>query len=127
MEQGGEERTASADSEETPKPSTDDAVSVEEMGVSVQAVTAQSTQEYDLPRETRGVLVTEVDPNGPAYGSIFSLSEGGPDVIQSVEGTVVRTEAELRAALKGAGKGAIVTLKIFNPQAATRIVRIRLQ
>ncbi len=127
MEQGGDEREASADDQETPKPSTDDAVSVEELGVSVQALTAQSAQEFDLPKDTRGVLVTEVDPNGPAYGSVFALTEGGPDIIQSVEGTPVRTEADLRAALKAAGKGAIVTLKIFNPQAPSRIVRIRLQ
>jgi S1-C subfamily serine protease len=73
------------------------------------------------------VLVTEVDPNGPSYGSLFALSEGGPDIIQSVEGTPVRSESDLRAALKAAGKNAIVTLKILNPQAPSRIVRIRLQ
>ncbi len=126
-EQDGDERVASNDDQESPKPSTEDAVSVEEMGVSVQPLSAQLVQEYDLPRDTKGVLVTEVDPNGPAYTSIYSLSEGGPDVIQSVEGTPVRSEAELRSALKAAGKGAIVTLKIFNPQVPARIVRIRLQ
>jgi serine protease Do len=127
MEQGGDEGDSTADAQETPKPGTDDAVSVEELGVSVQALSAQSSQEFDLPKDTRGVLVTEVDPNGPSYGSLFALSEGGPDIIQSVEGTPVRSESDLRAALKAAGKNAIVTLKILNPQAPSRIVRIRLQ
>ena len=49
--------------------------------------------------------MTDVQPNGPAYGTLYPPDEGGPDIIQSVEGKPVKTEAELRDALKAAGKG----------------------
>ena len=40
----------------------------------------------------------------------------------------MRTEADLRSALGVAGKGAIVTLKVYNVRAEqSRIVRVRLQ
>ncbi len=74
------------------------------------------------------MLITAVDPNGPAYSQLFTAEEGGPDIIQSVEGTPVRTDAELRSALSKAGKGAIVTLKVYNPRAGrSRVERVRLQ
>ena len=52
---------------------------------------------------------------------------GGPDIILSVEGNPVRTEAELRKALAAEKPGSIVSLRIYNPRAQTRRVeRIRL-
>ena len=74
------------------------------------------------------MLVGEVDPNGTAYQQLFAPDDGGPDIILSVEGQQVRTENELRAALHTAGKGSIVTLRIYNARAkVARIERIRLQ
>jgi S1-C subfamily serine protease len=59
---------------------------------------------------------------------IFTPEDGGPDVIQSVEGTAVRNEADLKSALKNAGKGAIVSVKLYNGRVQqTRIERIRLE
>jgi serine protease Do len=128
MEQGNDERDADNQEQAQPKPSTDESVNFEELGTTVQALTPQLAQEYELEKEVRGLVVTTVDPNGPAYGQLFSPEEGGPDVIQSVEGTPVRTEADLRAALKSAGRSAIVTLKVFNaPRHESRVERIQLQ
>jgi serine protease Do len=129
MEQSSsEERDAGNEEQEAPKPSTDDAVSFDELGASVQALTPELAQEYELEKDIRGVIVTEVDPNGPAYGTLFSPEDGGPDVIQAVEGTVIRTERDLKSALKDSGKGSIVALKVYNAQAhRTRIERIQLQ
>jgi serine protease Do len=128
MEQGNDEKDADNQQQEQPTPSPDDAVSFEELGTAVQALTPQLAQEYELGRDVRGLLVTEVDPNGPAYGVIFTPEDGGPDVIQSVEGTAVRNEADLKSALKNAGKGAIVSVKLYNGRVQqTRIERIRLE
>jgi serine protease Do len=127
MEQGSDQREADNQDQDQAKPNTEEAVSVPELGASVQAVTPSVAQEFDLARDVRGVLVTEVDPNGPAYEQLFG-PDSGPDVIQSVEDTPVRTENDLKAALKAAGKGTIVTLRVYNgTQQQTRIVRIRLE
>ena len=58
----------------------------------------------------------------------FTPDQGGPDVIQSVEGKPVRTEAELRSALSNPGPGGVVTLRVYNvPAGAARVERIRVQ
>jgi S1-C subfamily serine protease len=91
-------------------------------------VTPQLAEQFELPREFRGVVVTEVDPNGPSCGSLRSPEEGGPDIIQAVEGAAVRTEQDLRTALKAAGKGEIVTLRVYNVGAKqSRVERVRLE
>jgi serine protease Do len=128
MEQTSDERDADNPQDEQPKPSANEAVNFRELGASVQAVTPQLAQEYEMDRDTRGMLVTEVDPNGAAYGQLFGPDEGGPDVIQTVEGTPVRTEADLRAAFKSAGKGAIVSMRVYNAKLQqVRLERIRLE
>ena len=49
-------------------------------------------------------------------------------MIQGVEGTVIRTESDLKRALKEAGKGAIVSVKVYNGQTEqSRVERIRLE
>ena len=106
----------------------DDAVNYDELGISAQGVTTALAQQYDLGDNVRGVLITQVDPDGPSYGTLASPEDGGPDIIQSVEGTPVRTEAELKAALKQAGRGSIVTLKVYHVrQDATTIERLKLK
>ena len=125
--------TDNAAPEETEKQdsaATDDAVSFDELGISVQPLTTAMARELELTAEQRGLLVTEVDPNGPAYQQLFAPDDGGPDIVLAVEGQQVRTETELRAALRAAGKGSIVTLKVYNanPRAKlTHIERIRLE
>jgi len=128
MEQSDNTREARADATETPKPAPGDAVNYDELGIAAQGINASVAEEYELDKEVRGVLVTEVDPNGPAYGTLVSPEDGGPDIIQSVEGAPVRTVADLRSALRQAGRGAIVTLKIYNSRLEqTRIERLRLK
>jgi serine protease Do len=128
MAQDDSTRVASDEQPEAPKPAPSGAVSYDELGISAQNISPSVAQEHDLDRQVRGVLVTEVDPNGPAYGTLASPEEGGPDIIQAVEGSPIRSEADLRTALRSAGKGAIVTLRVYNTRAGqTRIERIRLK
>ena len=84
--------------------------------------------ELQLPADTRGLIVTDVTPGGPAWEVLFDDPQrGGPDIILSVEGKAVRTEADLRKALQAEKPGSIVTLRIYNPRAQNRRVeRIRL-
>jgi serine protease Do/serine protease DegQ len=98
------------------------------LGISVEPVSPEAAVELQLPSSTRGLIVTDVTPGGPAWEVLFDDPQrGGPDIILSVEGKAVRTEADLRKALMAEKPGSIVTLRIFNPRAQSRRVeRIRL-
>jgi serine protease Do len=98
------------------------------LGVSVEPVTPDIAQQLQLPGNMRGLVVTNVTPGGPAWETLFDDPQrNGPDIILSVEGKPVRTEAELRNALKAEKPGSIVTLGIYNPRAqGRRVERIKL-
>jgi S1-C subfamily serine protease len=98
------------------------------LGISVEPVTADVAQQLQVPADARGLIVTDVTPGGPAWDVLFDDPQrGGPDIILSVEGKPVHTEAELRKTLQGEKVGSIVTLRIYNPRAqARRVERIRL-
>jgi serine protease Do len=98
------------------------------LGVSVEPVTPDIAQQLQLPGNMRGLVVTDVTPGGPAWETLFDDPQrNGPDIILSVEGKPVRTEADLRNALKAEKPGSIVTLGIYNPRAqGRRVERIKL-
>jgi len=103
------------------------ATSIDLLGVTVQSLDRDDVQQFDLPADQRGVLVTGVKPGGPAYGEVASPDNGGPDIILDLEGKPVKNPADLRQALKNYKAGDIVSLKIYNTQAKNRrIERIRL-
>jgi serine protease Do len=98
------------------------------LGISVEPIGPEVAVELQLPSDTRGLIVTDVTPGGPAWEVLFDDPQrGGPDIILSVEGKAVGTEADLRKALLAEKPGSIVTLRVFNPRAQSRRVeRIRL-
>ena len=98
------------------------------LGISVEPVTADVAQQLQVPGDARGLIVTDVTPGGPAWDVLFDDPQrGGPDIILSVEGKPVHTEADLRKTLQGEKAGSIVTLRVYNPRAqARRVERIRL-
>jgi serine protease Do len=86
------------------------------LGVNVQALKPADAVELGLPRGTGGLVVVSVAPDGPAFDVLRPADAGGPpDIILSVEGTAVSTEADLRNALKKPGPGGIVTLEVYTP------------
>ena len=126
MEQREDTQLAEQPEQDQPQ-SERNAVTIDPLGVSIQPVTPEVAQEYELGPTAKGLLIVDVQPNGPAYETLYDPDDGGPDVLQAVEGKAVRTEAELRDALKSAGKGAIVTLKIYNARVnQSRIERVKL-
>jgi serine protease Do len=98
------------------------------LGISVEPVTPDAAQELRLPTGTRGLIVTDVTPGGPSWEVLYDDPQrGGPDVILSIEGKTVRSEADLRKALQAEKPGTIVSLRIYNPRAqARRVERIKL-
>jgi serine protease Do len=101
-----------------------------QLGITVQAVTSQMAEQIGLDPSFKGLVVTQVEPNGPAWEVLSDGTRGAtPDIIVAVEGKPVRSEGELSAALRDAGSGAIVTLRLVTPtQSGTlkRIERIKL-
>jgi serine protease Do len=98
------------------------------LGITVEPVTPDVAQQLQLPSSVRGLVVTDVTPGGPSWETLFDDPQrNGPDIILSVEGKPVRTEADLRNALKSEKPGSIVTLGVYNPRAqGRRVERIRL-
>jgi serine protease Do len=119
---------ATADERDTGDGASSGGATMNLLGISVEPVTADIAQQLQLPPNMRGLVVTNVTPGGPAWETLFDDPQrGGPDIILSVEGKPVRTEAELRNALKAEKPGSIVTLGIYNPRAqGRRVERIRL-
>jgi serine protease Do len=117
--------------EDAPEPADSDRDIKERLGVKVTPLTAELAREMNAPANLRGLLVEDVDPYGPADGLLFPPAAGG-SVITAIEGTPVRTEADLRAALKAARPGEVVSLTVFIPggnrgRGLTRIARVRVK
>jgi serine protease Do len=101
---------------------------MDRLGISVEPVTADVAQQLQLPSDVRGLVVTDVTPGGPAWETLFDDPQrNGPDIILSIEGKPLKTEADLRNALRAEKPGSIVTLRIYNPRGQNRRVeRIKL-
>ena len=69
----------------------------EDLGVMVEPLTPQLANRLEVPRDTDGVVVTDLDPDGLAADA--GLREG--DVIRQVDGKAIHSAGELRSALKG--------------------------
>jgi serine protease Do len=78
------------------------------VGLTVQPLTPQLAAEVNVPRDTAGLLVTGIDPNGRAADA--GLRRG--DVITQVDGRPVRSAAELRERVSSSGdKPALVLVQ----------------
>jgi serine protease Do len=121
-------QVASTDDERSGNSGSAGGTAMNRLGISVEPVTPSVAQQLQLPQGMRGLVVTDVTPGGPAWETLIDDPQrNGPDIILSVEGKAVRTEAELRNALRAEKPGSIVSLGIYNPRTQTRRVdRIRL-
>ncbi|HEV2291933.1 MAG TPA: trypsin-like peptidase domain-containing protein [Gemmatimonadales bacterium] len=97
------------------------------LGITVQTLTSDLADQYQLKDQVQGAVVTDVDPNGPSAQYLADEASGGPDIITAVEGHPVKGDADLRKALKAAGPGTIVTLDVYNARTdSRRLTRIKL-
>jgi serine protease Do len=130
----GQATPEQADQAESPDTAGDPASGavIKPLGLTVLPLTSQMAGEMGVPAGIRGLLIQSIDPEGPAAEiRLYGLDSRTPDIILSVEGVPVRSESELRAALKNAGPGGIVTLMVYNQAAAAqgdarRVVRVQL-
>jgi len=93
------------------------------LGMTVQGIDAQARQAYKLPRTVVGVVVTGMDPQGPAAAA--DMQEG--DVILKVNGQDVKSLDDYQAAVKGVkGSVNLVIRHDEDGQIVKRIVTIKL-
>lgn len=126
----GQQTAASGGAEEEPAEKSEESPSgtaIHSLGASVTPLTTTIAGELGLPPNVRGLLVQNVDPEGPAAENLYGANNSqSPDIILSVEGVQVRSVADLTNALRRAGPGGIVSVFVFNPQTQQRVERIRL-
>jgi serine protease Do len=96
-----------------------------QLGLRVEPLTPGIARQLQLPANTTGLVVDQVDPSGPAG----TLQRG--DVIESVLGRgvarPVHTAEDLRDAVQQSPNG-VVSLLVYSPQAGgTRVVNIPLK
>jgi serine protease Do len=123
------ERTEVASSAESRGGNSGDseAAPMAQLGVTVAPLDRATSEQFTVPTGVSGVVVTDVQPGGPAFESVAGPDNGGPDIILSIEGKPVRSPQEFRSALVGMKTGDIVTLRIYNARAKTyRIERVKL-
>jgi serine protease Do len=118
---------AGADSTASDEGDEDSAASIGRLGITVAPLDNDDVQQLRLTPEQRGAIVTDVKAGGPSYGELAGPDNGGPDIILEVEGTRVRSPADLRKAISAQKPGSIVSLRVYNARAQTRRVeRIKL-
>jgi serine protease Do len=134
-------RTAKADTSDDTEGTADGTVdrpsgtAVKGLGITVSTLTAEITRELQLPAGIRGLVVQSVDEEGPTAEPsqrLFGVDSGTPDIIVSVDGNPVRSETDLRNAVRQAGPGGIVSMVVYNKETirqgggGRRVVRVQL-
>ena len=97
------------------------------LGISVTPLTSDMAERFQLREPVQGLVITDVDQGGPSADQLADEADGGPDIITAVNGRTVKTENELRDALRSIGAGHIASLDLYNARSDTRRVeRVRL-
>jgi serine protease Do len=105
----------------------DSAASLGKLGITVAPLDQDDIQQLQLGPDQRGVLVTDVKAGGPSYGELVDPDHGGPDVILEIEGTRLRSPADLKRAIDAQKPGSIVSLRVYNARShQRRVERIKL-
>ncbi len=105
----------------------DSAASLGKLGITVAPLDQDDIQQLQLGPDQRGVLVTDVKAGGPSYGELVDPDHGGPDVILEIEGTRLRSPADLKRAIDAQKPGTIVSLRVYNARShQRRVERIKL-
>ena len=81
-----------------------------QLGMTLQNLTPELSARLELPRGTRGVVVTNVEAGGAAENATPPLQRG--DVIVSVNGSAVASVDEFEAEIERAGKGGLARLRL---------------
>jgi len=97
------------------KSAPDEEPNEKKLGVSVDDLTPQVLQEIDLPKETNGVVVTNVSRLSEA----FEKGIGAGDVITEVNRAPIASVADYRREIRKVKEGGLVVFYVINPPSRT--------
>ncbi|HET7583586.1 MAG TPA: Do family serine endopeptidase [Gemmatimonadaceae bacterium] len=98
----------------------------EKLGLSVEPIPAELAQRADLQASQRGLLVQDVDANGPAFGKIQPRRDVILEVRYPGPKAPVHSVSDLEKALDRVKKGGVVSLLVLDaPSKQTRVVTLR--
>ncbi len=108
---------------EQPTSNADRTPSESRLGMSVTPLTPEVANGYGYDEDASGLVVTAVDPLGPAGRKGITP---GLQLLE-VHGDHVSTMRELASALKDVESGTAITLRLTDPSGRGRIVNVRVQ
>ncbi|MBI4503122.1 MAG: trypsin-like peptidase domain-containing protein [Gemmatimonadetes bacterium] len=102
----------------------------ERIGISVDPISErEAAQDENIGVEHAGLLVSSVDPDGPAADKLLPRSAIGADIITHINEERVKTLADLSAALRSVKPGDIVSFRVWSMRgegaSGSRVVRLR--
>ncbi|MGQ0712221.1 MAG: Do family serine endopeptidase [Gemmatimonadaceae bacterium] len=92
----------------------DSSVSNAKLGISVEPIPVELARQANLDAEARGLLVREVDLDGPANQQLFARTDVIAEVLRPAPRRQVKTVADLERALSRVRDGEIVSLYVYN-------------
>jgi serine protease Do len=89
-------------------------VSNVKLGISVEPIPVELARQANLDAEARGLLVREVNLDGPANQQLFARTDVIAEVLRPAPRRAVKTVADLERALSRVRDGDIVSLYVYN-------------
>ena len=100
-------------------------VSNDKLGISVEPVPADLARQAQISDSERGLLVTSVSTNGPAYQRLVQGTDVIVGVVNPEPRRTIRTAADLERALGKLGEGDFVSLLVYDIRGKqTRVVNL---
>lgn len=119
LEETAEKVSVEAPEDEAPSSKT----KIEDLGLTAANIDARLRDQYDLEDDTKGVVVTEVDPAGPSAAK--GIREG--DVIVEISQDEVNTPSDLAERVKEAREaGRKLVLLLIEGEGGLRFVTVRI-
>ncbi|HEX6536715.1 MAG TPA: Do family serine endopeptidase [Gemmatimonadaceae bacterium] len=98
----------------------------DKLGISVESVSVDRASRAQIPEAQRGVAVTDVRADGPAYRKLVPGTDVIVRVLSPGEQRTVRSPADLDQVLRRMKSGQVVSLLVYNTDVKqTRVVNLR--
>jgi len=124
IEKLDDDETLVAAKKEAPKSSTNTLETLSELGLTLTQITQEIRDRFELPAEVEGVIVADVDRNGPAFEE--GIRPG--DVVAEISQQKISTPSEAKRLVKEAvTEGKRSVLLLIEGQSGFRFVAVRLK
>jgi serine protease Do len=114
-----DEQVASADREDAEREA---APVYDKIGIAVRPISDADARQARIADDRRGIVITDVDPNGPSYQRLAS----GLVIVEVLNPSRkrVRTSADLEGALSRLNDGDVITLLVYDIRDESRTTRV---